>query len=72
LDALLTQAAQSSDRQIRIEYYNQAQQQIMEQALILPIRDYMNLNGLNTRVQGLRFDAQGWFPRLMDLSLEAQ
>jgi len=72
LDSLLTEAAQTADRPTRANLYSQAQQQVMDQALILPVRDYVNLNGLNNRVQGLRFDAQGWFPRLIDVTLAAQ
>ena len=72
LDSLLTEAAQTADRPTRANLYSQAQQQVMDQALILPVRDYVNLNGLNNRVQGLRFDAQGWFPRLIDVTLKAQ
>jgi ABC-type transport system substrate-binding protein len=52
--------------------YSKIQQRIMEQALVVPIRDYVNLNGINTQVQGLRYDAQGWFPWLIDVSLESK
>ena len=52
--------------------YNQVQLRVMDQALVIPIRDYVNLNGVSNRVQGLRFDAQGWFPWLIDVTLETQ
>jgi ABC-type transport system substrate-binding protein len=54
----------------RAQIYAQAQQLIMDQALIVPIRDYVNLNVASTRVTGLRFDAQGWFPWLYDVQVE--
>jgi hypothetical protein len=41
----------------------------MEQALIVPIRDRVNLNGVSARVQNLRFDAFGWYPVLYNASL---
>jgi peptide/nickel transport system substrate-binding protein len=49
--------------------YDQIQRRIMEQALVLPVRDYVNLNVARADVQGLRFDAQGWFPWLIDIEL---
>jgi peptide/nickel transport system substrate-binding protein len=72
LNDQLTEAAQTSDRQERQELYRQVQQEIMAQALVLPVRDYVNLNGFNKQVNGLQFDAQGWFPRLIDVTLETQ
>lgn len=53
----------------RSELYAQAQQHIMEQALVLPVRDYTNLVVADSAVQGLQFDAQGWFPWLIDVQL---
>ena len=41
----------------------------MEQALILPIRDYVNLNGSRVGITGLSFDAYGWFPLLNNLKV---
>lgn len=71
LDDWLDDAAATtgSERDAR---YAQIQQAIMEQALVLPVRDYVNLNVARTEVQGLRFDAQGWFPWLVDVKLEPQ
>ncbi len=70
LDAWLDQGQQSLDTEERATIYGQIQRSIMEQALIIPIRDYVNLNGVSARVQGLRFDAQGWFPWLYDVRLD--
>ncbi|MCC6613492.1 MAG: hypothetical protein IT320_08440 [Anaerolineae bacterium] len=64
LDGLLIQAASTTDTGARAGLYAQIQQIIMQDALILPVRDYVNLNGASTRVQNLRFDRYGWFPLL--------
>jgi peptide/nickel transport system substrate-binding protein len=69
MDGWLDQAAQSSDRAQRIALYGQVQQRVMDEALVVPIRDYVNLNGVSSRVRDLRFDAQGWFPWLIDVSI---
>ncbi len=70
LDGLLEEARSTSDLAQRAELYAQAQQRIMELALLVPIRDPVNLNAASARVQGLRFDAHGWFPLLHDVYLE--
>jgi peptide/nickel transport system substrate-binding protein len=70
LDDVLDQARSISDPAQRVELYTQAQQRIMELALLVPIRDPINLNAANRRVQGLRFDAHGWFPLLYDVHLQ--
>jgi len=41
----------------------------MDQALTLPIRDYVNLNGATANVDHLSFDAYGWNPLLPNLIL---
>jgi peptide/nickel transport system substrate-binding protein len=72
MDGWLEEAARVSEREQRAALYSQVQRRVMEQALVIPIRDYVNLNGVSNRVQGLRYDAQGWFPWLIDVTLEAQ
>jgi len=67
-DALLTAARATTDA-ARAQAYGQAQAIIMSQALILPIRDYVNLNARRVRVDGIRFDPYGWFPLLNDAYL---
>jgi hypothetical protein len=37
----------------------------------VPIRDYVNLNVASDAVQDLSYDAQGWFPLLAKIRLEA-
>jgi peptide/nickel transport system substrate-binding protein len=68
LDSLLDQATATSGPG-RDALYSQIQRSIMEQALVLPVRDYVNLNVAHAKVRGLRFDAQGWFPWLIDVKL---
>jgi peptide/nickel transport system substrate-binding protein len=71
LDALLDQATAVTGSE-RDTLYAQIQRYIMEQALVLPVRDYVNLNVARAAVEGLRFDAQGWFPWLIDVTLDSQ
>jgi peptide/nickel transport system substrate-binding protein len=70
LNRLLLEGSQTTqDRNSRARLYVQAAELIRDQALILPIRDYVNLVVANPRVLDLHFSAQGWFPLLIDLQL---
>jgi peptide/nickel transport system substrate-binding protein len=69
LDSWLIAAQSSLDDAERASLYAQVQTRIMDQALVLPIRDYVNLNGYRPEVEGLHFSAQGWFPYLTDLTV---
>jgi peptide/nickel transport system substrate-binding protein len=69
LDRWLDQGRQATTAQERAALYGRAQQRIMEQALIIPIRDYVNLNAARANVKGLRYSLQGWFPWLYDVYL---
>jgi hypothetical protein len=57
---------------VRRTLYTQAQALIMEEALILPIRDYVNLNASSISVQGLSFDSYGWFPLLNNVTVASE
>jgi len=70
LDSWLEEAARTVDWSRRAALYSQVQRRVMDEAWVIPIRDYVNLNGVNNRVKGLRFDAQGWFPWLIDVGVE--
>lgn len=70
MDSWLEEAARTSDWSQRAALYSQVQRRVMDEAWVIPIRDYVNLNGVSNRVQGLRFDAQGWFPWLIDVEVE--
>jgi peptide/nickel transport system substrate-binding protein len=72
LDNILHEAVNQTDDTVRATLYAQAQRLIMKEALILPIRDYVNLNGTSSALQGLTFDAYGWFPLLVNTSFAGQ
>ena len=69
LDTLLNDAVRQNDTTVRSELYAQAQHLIMDEALILPIRDYVNLNVAQATIAGLAFDPYGWFPILNNVKL---
>ncbi|HSB90042.1 MAG TPA: ABC transporter substrate-binding protein [Anaerolineales bacterium] len=49
--------------------YGQATQIVLNQVLVLPIRDYVNLVASSPRIHELRFSYTGWFPLLIDLEI---
>jgi len=69
LDSALEQAAVSLDSAEREELYRQAQQIIMENALVIPVHTYNRVMLMQAGVQGWRFDAEG-FPYLYEVTLE--
>ena len=69
IDELLYEGLSTMNADEREAIYADIQRRVMQQALIIPIRDYVNLNGVSTQVRGLRFDARGWFPWLYDVQL---
>ena len=70
LDEWLDKGARVTDLKERGELYAKAQQRTMEQALIIPIRDYVNLNGASAKIKGLSYSLQGWFPWLYNVYVE--
>ncbi len=72
LDGLFVQAASTSDSNVRAALYAQVQQVIMQEALILPIRDYVNINGVAGGLEGLSFDRYGWFPLLPNARIRSE
>lgn len=62
LDNTLREAVRQTEPAARQNLYALVQRLIMEEALILPIRDYVNLNAASVTVGGLSFDSYGWFP----------
>lgn len=71
LDRLLTEATRQVEPAVRSSLYAQAQQIIMDAALLLPIRDYVNINGAISGLREFNFDAYGWFPILNGMSVGA-
>jgi peptide/nickel transport system substrate-binding protein len=72
LDAVLDQAVATTDVPTRRTLYAQAQQIIMDNALLLPIGDPVNLNGASASVQGLMYDPYGWFPLMNNVTLAGE
>lgn len=70
LDRLLTQATQEQDNLARRSQYFEIQSIIMQEALILPIREYVNINGVRSNIINLRFDAYGWYPILYNVIIQ--
>jgi peptide/nickel transport system substrate-binding protein len=70
LDSLLDDAVRAGSDPERLELYRLVQEAIARECPVLPIRDYVNLNVASSRVKGLHFSPQGWFPVLIDVGLE--
>jgi len=70
LDEWLEQARSLSEPAARAQLYAWAQLRIMDLALVIPVRDPVNLNAASASVHNLRFDAHGWFPLLHDVYLK--
>jgi peptide/nickel transport system substrate-binding protein len=64
LDDVLREATRQTDTAVRAGLYARAQQIIMNEALVLPIRDQVNLNASSAAITNLQFDPYGWFPLL--------
>ena len=69
LDDILLRANQTNDTSERDELYSRAQQDIMREALILPLVEFVNINAASRHVVGLRYDSYGWFPLLYAVRL---
>lgn len=72
LDNWLMQAVERSEPETRQQLYTNIQLRIMDQALILPIRDNVNLIGWSQNLDGLVFAAQGWWPLLTNIQAVEQ
>ena len=70
IEELLNQTSQATlDPKMRANLYQELASLIHEEALLLPIRDYVNLVAARSSVQGIRYSSQGWFPYLIDFHL---
>lgn len=67
MDTLLEQAITVQDEAARQELYFQIQNILMEQAVVYPIREQVNLNAVQPGISGLEYDAYGWFPQLAEI-----
>ncbi len=64
LDALLEAGARTTGAAQRQEIYDQVQMMIMDQALIIPVFDYVFMTGMNSNVQGITWSRTGLVPYL--------
>jgi peptide/nickel transport system substrate-binding protein len=69
LDNWLHEGVRQTTDEARVPLYQSAQQRIMEQAVVLPVREYVNLDGASAKLDGVVFAAQGWWPLLRNLQL---
>jgi len=71
LDRLINQANQEMDTFTRRSQYLQIQSIIMDETLVIPIRDYVNIVGVDGDISNFRFDAYGWYPLLYDARIDS-
>lgn len=64
LDEVFEAGLENIDWSVRNSAYVLAQRNIMEEALVLPIVEQVNLVGFAGELEGLRFDSSGWYPLL--------
>ena len=69
MDSWSQRSMEALDSVTRQNMFTAIQGQVADQALTLPVRDYVNLNGARATVRGLSFDAYGWYPLLPNLEL---
>ena len=70
IDKMLDEAAQTKDEAKRTDLYKKIQRAAMDQALVIPVREYWNNNGATAKVKDLMFDVHGWWPYLYDVKVE--
>jgi peptide/nickel transport system substrate-binding protein len=70
LDALLEAGARALNATERKQIYDQVQVMIMDQALILPVYDYVLMTGINTRVKDITWSRTGLVPHLNDVYID--
>lgn len=69
LETLLLSAMHATDSQARRTLVYNIQAKIMDEQLILPIREYVRLTAARADLRNLRFDAYGFYPLLFNASL---
>lgn len=68
LDGVLNEAFRITEERTRFSLYARAQQIIMEHALVLPLREQVNLVAVADGLEGLAWDASGLVPLLHNLA----
>lgn len=69
LNDLLSRAAKEQDALARRNQYYEIQTILMNEALILPIREHVRLRAISAQVRDLRFDAFGFYPLLANVKI---
>ena len=69
LDNLLRGAAQEMDPLRRRNQYYDVQVILMNEALTLPLREYVRLTAASAAVGNLQFDAYGFYPLLFNTTI---
>lgn len=69
LDELLNRAAIEQDPASRRNQYYEVQSILMNEVLILPIRENVRLRAVNANVEMLRYDAYGFYPQLANVKI---
>lgn len=69
LDRTFFEAASQMDLAARAATYGVIQQNILDNALVLPIYEPVRLYGVNLRIRELSFDASGQYPLLVNVDL---
>jgi peptide/nickel transport system substrate-binding protein len=67
LSDLLNRAAQENDPVARRNMYYEAQSILMNEALVLPLRENVRIRAISASVGGLYFDAYGFYPLPSDV-----
>ena len=70
LSQLLLQAEREIDRQLRRERYYELQALLMNETLILPLREPLRLTATRAAVKNLRYDAYGLYPLLHNVAMQ--
>jgi ABC-type transport system substrate-binding protein len=70
LDKLLDSAPLAADRASQAAIYQQAEEMIMTNALLLPIQDYAVVSGMSSRLKGVVFRPDGREALLYGASLD--
>ena len=71
LNDMLVSAAQEQDPAQRRTKYYEIQSLLMREALLLPIRERVRLRAVRADVDGLRYDAYGLYPLLLNVAIKS-
>lgn len=72
LTNLLIRAAQEQDPNRRRNQYYEIQALLMNEALLLPIREVARLRAVSANVVGLQYDAYGFYPLFSNVAITAR